>query len=96
MRPAKHTFKYLRDGPIELIPASDPKSSVSCVLKPHGSAGPASGPRIEVRETPVPSFETYPSACAKQSLPAGAVAKLHGYRAGRRSELTVLAAHVSK
>ena len=74
MRPAKPTFKYLRDVPKELIPATDPKSSVSAVWKPHGSAGPAGGPRIEARETPVPSFETYPSACAKQSLPAGAVA----------------------
>ena len=47
--------------------ASNSKSSVSCVYKPHGSAAMSVGPTSEVPQMAAPFSDSTPSACAEQS-----------------------------
>ena len=92
--PAKPIFIYLRMSVLNPFLASNSKSSVSCVYKPHGSAGVSIGSRSKSPQMPAPISDSDPSACAEQSSSKTVTSwKLHGYRAGRRSDLTVLIWH---
>ena len=73
--------------------ASNSQNSFAAVYKPHGSTRVSVVGRSEVPQMAAPFSDSTPSACAGIATSRYCSFQLHGYRAGRRSDLTVLIWH---
>ena len=77
--------------------ASNSKSSLTALYKPHWSTGVSVRDRSKVPQMVAPFSDSIPSACASIATSRYYSFQLYGSHAGRRSDLTVLSlAHVSE